>query len=404
MAFCTNCGEKLAEGTKFCANCGHAVNNNSANQRKTVYDGEIHKCPNCGETLCAFTGVCPACGHELRDTKVSGNLLDFVRKIEECDRLIQESADLRKTGWAAWNSTQKTWWVILNVFTFAIPILVSYLIMPMIRYFGVPKLTPEEKKKAELIENFPVPNDRESVLEALIFARSKVEFLETSGKDGKTPYWMRLWAAKAEQLFSKAELLFRGDLIAKQSKESVSASQRRYRKKLYVRAVIGVVMILVVLVVSFAIAGRDDQRLDGLIAQVELAMSEGDYEKAKITALLIVADETMTPRQAEKWEAARQELLGKITQKQLEVGELICIGLSSDDMLDLTAEIAFSTLQKKGFVDILMLPVEPGLGGLFTSEGEIKEISVDGILEFEATEVFSKKAKIVITYYSTEGT
>lgn len=60
MAFCVNCGQELVEGAKFCANCGKAVDGNSSNsQRKTVYDGELHKCPNCGETINAFVTICP---------------------------------------------------------------------------------------------------------------------------------------------------------------------------------------------------------------------------------------------------------------------------------------------------------------------------------------------------------
>ena len=55
MAFCINCGQELTEGAKFCANCGKVVNGeNPTPQRKTVYEGQIHKCPNCGEVLGAF--------------------------------------------------------------------------------------------------------------------------------------------------------------------------------------------------------------------------------------------------------------------------------------------------------------------------------------------------------------
>lgn len=46
MAFCINCGQELAEGAKFCASCGNAVDasqNGAKEQRKTVYDGELHK-------------------------------------------------------------------------------------------------------------------------------------------------------------------------------------------------------------------------------------------------------------------------------------------------------------------------------------------------------------------------
>ena len=55
MAFCINCGQELAEGAKFCANCGKAVTGeNTTSQRKTVYEGNLHKCPNCGEVLNSF--------------------------------------------------------------------------------------------------------------------------------------------------------------------------------------------------------------------------------------------------------------------------------------------------------------------------------------------------------------
>lgn len=82
MAFCINCGQELAEGAKFCANCGKAVNDNSKSERKTVYDGEIHKCPNCGEIIDSFVGNCPACGHELRGAKANSSVMELSKKLE----------------------------------------------------------------------------------------------------------------------------------------------------------------------------------------------------------------------------------------------------------------------------------------------------------------------------------
>ena len=64
--FCPYCGTKLDEGARFCKNCGEAIcgdaqemhraSNEQAytgnpTERKTVYEGYIHKCPNCGEEL-----------------------------------------------------------------------------------------------------------------------------------------------------------------------------------------------------------------------------------------------------------------------------------------------------------------------------------------------------------------
>ena len=82
MAFCINCGQELAEGAKFCGNCGKAVSDSNSNgQRKTVYDGEIHKCPNCGEALRSFELVCPTCGYELRGTKVASAVQLFAAEL-----------------------------------------------------------------------------------------------------------------------------------------------------------------------------------------------------------------------------------------------------------------------------------------------------------------------------------
>ena len=90
MAFCINCGQKLAEGAKFCANCGKAVNNDSTNQRKTVYDGELHKCPNCGELLNAFGTVCSSCGYEIRGSKASNSVKEFAMRLADAENDMQK--------------------------------------------------------------------------------------------------------------------------------------------------------------------------------------------------------------------------------------------------------------------------------------------------------------------------
>lgn len=91
MAFCINCGQELAEGAKFCANCGKAVNaDNSTAQRKTVYDGELHKCPNCGERLDSFVTICPACGYEVRGAKAASCVNELAQKLERSESIEQK--------------------------------------------------------------------------------------------------------------------------------------------------------------------------------------------------------------------------------------------------------------------------------------------------------------------------
>lgn len=93
MAYCMNCGKELPDGAKFCAECGTAINaasGGNSNQRKTVYDGEIHKCPNCGNLLDAFDLNCKICGYELRGNSGSSVVQNFAIEI---NRLQNEGGE-----------------------------------------------------------------------------------------------------------------------------------------------------------------------------------------------------------------------------------------------------------------------------------------------------------------------
>ena len=150
MAFCTNCGQELTEGAKFCSNCGMTTNNtpnNMSSQRKTVFEGELHKCPNCGEVLESFVSRCPACGVELRNVGVSNSVKDFFVKIGQ---------------------------VTVN------------------------------EEKVTLIRNFPISNTKEDIFEFIIFASTNVK-----GEADKSVF--NAWMAKFEQCYQKAELLFGND-------------------------------------------------------------------------------------------------------------------------------------------------------------------------------------------------
>ena len=145
MAFCINCGQELAEGAKFCANCGKAVGvsqNGAKEERKTVYDGELHKCPNCGERLDSFVTTCPACGYELRGAKVTSYVNDLAQKLENVDTVEQ---------------------------------------------------------KIDLIRNFYIPNTKEDIYEFFILATSN---MNAGGYD------VEAWYTKLEQAYQKARLLF----------------------------------------------------------------------------------------------------------------------------------------------------------------------------------------------------
>lgn len=251
MPFCSNCGQLITDGAKFCSNCGAPVSGSNASTHKTreqEYAGKMMKCPACGEDIPSFTAICPSCGHEINSAKLAPALKEFINKINEYDKIIADTPqdELPKKGWKSWKTETRVFWVIVNLFTCCVP-LVVYLVWPLlkpfIRRYASPKLTPTEQKKTALIENFTFPNDRESVLEALLFIKSKVAFLTSKKINERNIYWLRLWNTKAAQLHQKAEILLTNDSIAEAAYGEITTSKKKTNQKVYIRAGIGAAII-----------------------------------------------------------------------------------------------------------------------------------------------------------------
>ena len=249
MAFCSNCGHQLADGAKFCYECGTKVNLSATSQeeqRKTVYDGEIHKCPNCGEVINSFVSICPACGFEFRGTRISSSLQEFIEKVDQCDTRIANSTH-KQTGWESWSKTKRVLWVLFNLCFMGIP-LVVYLVWPLATITMTPRLSVEERQLVALIENFPFPNERESILAALMFAKEKIDFISKEKVNKKSAYWMRLWCAKAEQLKQKADMMFPNDPIVKDSYNEILADEAQVKKTIKIKGIIGLVVLAIVII------------------------------------------------------------------------------------------------------------------------------------------------------------
>ncbi|MBQ4510156.1 MAG: zinc ribbon domain-containing protein [Clostridia bacterium] len=159
MAFCVNCGENLQNGAKFCASCGTPVNQNASanNERKAIYDGEIHKCPNCGEALKSFETICPTCQFELRGTKGSNSVKELADKLEK---------------------------------------------------------STSENQKITIIKNYPIPNTKEDIFEFMFLAYSNFDakyYAEHQDVEDISDAWL----AKVEQCYQKAKFLLHKNEIQK---------------------------------------------------------------------------------------------------------------------------------------------------------------------------------------------
>lgn len=180
MAFCINCGQKLAEGAKFCAECGTQVEHADTpqdEQRKVVYEGDLHKCPNCGEVLGSFVSACSSCGYELRGAKASNSVRELSKKLQELEmqRLSEEHDS----------------------------------ILSQILANG--QLSKIDEQKITLIKSFPIPNAKEDILEFAVLALSNINpdaFDTANGGDFREAAISSAWLSKFEQAYQKGLLLF----------------------------------------------------------------------------------------------------------------------------------------------------------------------------------------------------
>lgn len=275
VIFCTKCGAKNNFEAKFCQSCGfpmQVINNpqgvekmpnvpqeakkafdmtqnreTTSSDRKQEFVGKILKCPSCGAQLSSFTAICPDCGYEINSQKISSSIKEFMDAINEYDRIIANNLEPPKTGWKTWNKWVKVGWIILNIITSCIP-LVIYLAFPLIKPFilprNIPQLSPDEKRKVTLIENYVFPNEREAVVEAMMFAQSKMAFLVSEKYNRKTLYWFNLWNTKAEQLKQRADIILKRDKIVEETYKEITTNRNKINKYVKVRAIIGTMIIV----------------------------------------------------------------------------------------------------------------------------------------------------------------
>lgn len=183
MAFCVQCGQQLAEGARFCANCGTPVGKTVRTQRETVYEGNLHKCPNCGELINSFVLNCPTCGHEIRGAENSSSAKELSSRLDN----MEEKRE---------NEKVKT----------------SYMSLMMGNAWKIQKT---DEQKINLIRSFPIPNTKEDLLEFLILAASNIDMqvygIDSNNINAFQPARRQIsdaWLAKFEQAFNKAQMMF----------------------------------------------------------------------------------------------------------------------------------------------------------------------------------------------------
>ncbi len=276
MAYCSNCGKELVEGAKFCFECGARVTGGStpSTERRTVYDGEIHKCPNCGSLLNAFAIRCDMCGYELRGSNVSSVVREFA---DEIKRLEQED------GKASSN------------------------------------------RIATHISTFPIPNTREELMEFLILSSSNISedrYKEDTSKEEKAI--SDAWMAKFDQAYQKALLVFASAPELPQIKEiyevKTKAIQKHKAKGFWNFTNLfpigfGILALLMILVFS-GIDRKETERLDALVVEVYAAIEDQNYDLARAKAVAVIWNGLEDEEKTENWDGVREGLLDAIDKAE----------------------------------------------------------------------------------------
>ena len=158
MKFCQNCGAELNDAAKFCDKCGSKVASfEEPKKEQPIREGVVHKCPFCGEILPSNVGRCPTCGHEIRGREVLNSIKELTSKLDATD---------------------------------------------------------DDIKKIEIIKTFPIPSNKEDIMEFMFLASSNFDIKHyLSFKKQETID--SAWLTKIEQCYQKAQVLFtRSDDIA----------------------------------------------------------------------------------------------------------------------------------------------------------------------------------------------
>lgn len=245
--FCKNCGQQLLEDSKFCHKCGTPVNENNANdttQRKQSYVGEVKKCPSCGMELSSMTAICPACGHEINSAVVYPALADFIDSLNSCNCKIadEEQKNREISNWNSWEFTTKLLWIILNIITFCVPLVVYLSIKSYFKNNS--HITPFGKEKVNLIENFQIPNEREAIIETLYFIQTKINSLSVQKVTNDNWFWIKLWYVKASQIYQKSTIMLPGEKIVENTYLDIDNKTKNVRQIVKIKFIAKIMLII----------------------------------------------------------------------------------------------------------------------------------------------------------------
>ena len=291
MPYCSNCGNQLREGAKFCDSCGKPVTSvDDGSKRQTVFEGKIHKCPNCGEVIEAFQDDCPSCGYKFRDVKVTSSVKELADKLENISNQNISASE-------------------------------------------------KASMQYSLISSFAIPNTREDLWEFLIISSSNIQ--QNSGISQKqAPAQIALqnaWMAKFEQAYQKSKLVIDNPSeIKKINKlyDSKSSQFKRAKNSKIFKMLALVTLCLspfLFLIVFFTSGGlayehnvkKENNRLNSIVEEVYDCIDNENYTLARVKAANVSFNYSSDWSSdyeaiAENWDEIRENLFKIIDEAEQE--------------------------------------------------------------------------------------
>lgn len=386
MAYCTNCGKFVEDGVKFCGHCGArmVVKENSSfstlsssqpkqseqptidqsSQRKTVFEGEVHKCPHCGAILASFVKNCPDCGFEIRGSANTSSVHEFSSNYARASTNAQ---------------------------------------------------------KVDLIRTFVIPNTKEDILEFVILASSNIDST-TYSKDNiivsggvSEQDLTEAWMAKFEQAYQKANLLLSDDptlerinKLYEDKKKALDSARTKSAGKKTIRsvfksnsfAIIAIfgVMILIGIGLPLMMLGSGERKLEKQVKQIETYISEGNYDAALTTAY------AMDDNYNSSWSETRASLINRILELQGKSEshegkvQIPTKSLYGEQVTDVIA-----LLESAGFTNITKEPVSHDLltgwlDKLTDTKGEVDEVSINGTTDYTRGAWVEPDVPVIVRY------
>ena len=214
--------------------------------------GDVRKCPACGAIVPSMAAKCPECGYEFTNVEANSSTRLLMQKIDEIQAQYAElTANVDNKDESA------------------------------IRTRGYQVKRQLNDRTAQLIQNFPIPNTREDLIEflTLCIGNSKADSVMLDGNDPVTPAWRK----KLQQVIAKVKVALPNDQQAQKLIDEYEGKRENSKKKGKKIAIGIVVLFVIALLIAFLVPKEmsPKEQVKALSEQVVEMVNKGDLDGAK---------------------------------------------------------------------------------------------------------------------------